>query len=1803
MRLHTWLALLFLTFLSSFALNPMGVSAAPREVISTPMPDVSEWQGQAQSYLGSLTNKGSISWDTYSSAVRAADVYASQQKWSDAIQAYETAAPYSTSYTYEFCRVWGNLAALHFRQSGPSDKAMAAAYNVVRLDNRKQFCQDGLQAVALGIMAQGYVKRGKNETAIALFKRSLALKEDPDLREKFGKLGPMPLTVDSTSDVDTSGAQSRICLKMSAPLLEDKSVKYEDYVKVSPSASIALSPEGKNLCIEGLDYSQKYKITLRKGMPGLGNSKITSDLVVDVTIPGMESRLSFRGNGYILPRVGGGVLPMVATNVAKAEIHILRINDRSLIAEIRDNGLRSTLYGYRFREIAQDRGEWVWSGDMDIKTEQNKQTVTAIPLNDILKKPQPGIYAVFAVPVDAAESTDANVAKKRLETSKRSLFGIIDEAMDGTPANLNDGSDDEGSADEYYNYDDYYTDRAVQWLMVSDIGLSAFQGTDGMTVSARSFATGQSVGGLDVRLYARNNAELARAKTDSDGLVRFPPGLFRAQGGNTPFMVMAFGANDDFSVLELNRPAFDLTDRGVGGREAPGALDAFLYTDRGIYRPGETVRLSALLRDNKANAVDNVPVTFALYRPDGVLAREITGRPNASGGISLDLPFDKESATGSWTVSAVIGKKTLNTIRFSIEDFVPDRIRVTLTKGQADAEGLPVNVEARYLYDAPAVELQVDATVTVLKDSNPFEAFAKYTFGMDKESFEVTRTDLELDLQTDEDGKASFVVPTDSPPDSTFPMTMRVSAAVSEEGGRAVRQSLLMPLRPKDFYIGLKAQVDDWRAVPEDSTVGFDIVAVNGEGNQVAAQGLNYTLYREDWRYQWAKQNNGLWQYNYQTFDKRVSGGQINAEAGKPATLSLPVRWGSYRLEVTDSSGAIASSISFEAGWGVSSNVTDTPDTLKISSDKASYNPGEKAKISLTPPFEGEVLLTVLNDKVLYTQTFSVPAHGRVVEVPVTAEWGVGAYVTASVFRPAEKTESRMPGRAVGLTWVAIDPAPRSLKVAMDLPKEVLPRQKISVPITVTGAAGDGEAFVTVALVDEGILQITDFATPDPAKYYYGKRRLAVDLRDSYGNLIDPRYDQLGVLRSGGDMDGQRNKNISETVVKPLALFSGIVTLDKDGKAVVTFDIPDFNGQVRLMAVAYSKTKVGNGDVQLIVRDPMVVQASLPRFMAPGDVADMTITLNNVSGASGNWKIAVTAEGALTAANAKATFDLVPGKQASHRANLKGVAVGVGRIVLDITAPDGTTRQSTWTMSVRPLQAEMVDRMFSLLKPGEKVTLTPAMLDDMLPGTGALTYSVSAYPNLDVVGLLQSLDRYPYGCLEQTTSRALPLLYMNEVAALSGNSKEGWDKLKPVQQKAIARILGMQTSEGGFGMWSSDSYVSEWGTAYAMDFLIRARDKGFDVPEAALARGVASLRKIVNFSSDKPSDYYLATAAYGLYVLSAVGEADAGSLRYFNDNRADALKSPIAKAQLAAALAKVGEMDRAKKTYASALEMIKQGDARWADVLPYGSFLRDLGAMVSLGAEVGADEQVLLTLADSMTDQMMKRRHYSTQEQAWLLMAANALYSRPNSMKLEINGAAMENNGRPLNMSYRQSTLTDNVIIANKGEKDLRAVMSVAGSPMQPLPAESNGYTITRSLLNLDGTPVDMKKIRQTDSMVVVIEGTVTAKGARHETMLIDFLPAGLEVENSRISDDGSLAGLSWLTNITASDHMEIRDDRYVTTYRLGSGSKFRAAYLVRAVTPGTFGVPPAYVEDMYSPELRARGDAGSITILPRSKK
>ena len=1591
----------------------------------------------------------------------------------------------------------------------------------------------------------------------------------------------------ASSRAEQHDGQLALTLEFSQPLVGtqafDTLISVTDPKGAAVQGSWSLEEDGKTLHFPFIQADQSYAVKIKAELAAADGKTLGSELAKDVYTGPMEPNAAFASQGNVLPARETRGLPVISVNVKDVDVEFMRVRDdevANFFAAYQKNGRRSSWeldprYGWgRNGAPISQIADSVYSNRFALSGKDNERTLNYLPTQNITELSRPGLY--FAVMKRAGSFSD------EFETA---------------------------------------------FFFVSDIGVHARAYEEALFVHAASLKTGGALGGVELSVLDAKGETVIGGKTDGNGNARLAYTLKADQ-------VLVARSGNDVSLLPFNQPALDLSEFAVAGRKQTW-FDVFAWSDRDLYRPGETIALSALLRDEDGNPIDPQPLFLTLKQPDGRTYAEAKLDPRDLNYFEWSREIPVDAPTGRWQVEFRTDPKDAQAaqgLTFRIEEFLPERLKLDLSTKQEQikpGEKFAFAVQGDYLYGAPAAGNRFSARLTVAVDQHPVDAHKDFWFGdptidLPKEAKDV------IDTELDERGHLEPEIEIAETAKPATPIAAIVSGSVYETGGRTVTRTLKRSVWPADVLVGLRPLFDLEEGSDARGRAGFELIRSNAKGDLVAGQHLKMTLVREHRDYHWTFDKESGWHFEYIDRYEDAETRDLDVTADKPAKFDVPVDWGNYRVEILDPATGLTTRLPFFAGWSWNDDNRGKearPDKVKLALDKAGYRVGDTIKVTVTPPQAGPGLLLVESDHLLFSKAIDA-RPGATFEIPVTDEFQRhDVYITALVFRGGSATDKITPARAVGEAWVPMDRADRKIDVAIEAPAQMKPETDLPVTVKAPALAGS-KAYVTVSAVDVGILNITRFARPDANAWFFAQRALGIDAYDLYGRVIESFDGATAKLRYGGDMALAALPQARRPTAKVLTvdLFSGAVALDAKGEAQVKLKMPDFNGTVRIVAQVFGESRYGGADTETIVRAPLVAEVSTPRVLAPGDRSSLTLDLQNFSGSEREFAVKVSANKPLAIDKGERKVKLADGAKTTLNFPLAALdGYGVGRI--DVQASGGDIRidrqfemvvRAAWP-SVMRSTARSLDRLDPVGFPADA---TEGLLADSI----AARLTVSSLPPLPFAAALRDLLKYPYGCIEQTTSKGYGALTLDDKTATSlhvtGLSAE---ERKTRVSGAVGRIASMQIPSGHFSMWGGDSYVNEYITPYVVEFLEDARDQGFLVPEEVLQKALKRLNDDLlsgghPFYGYEHSDHLrFANQAYAGYVLARVNRAPLGTLRALYDNERSKSKTALPLVHLAIALKLMGDEPRAQKAIEEAFA--KKDERPWY-LGDYGSELRDSALMVELAhryglSKPGYDGRVFdiaraLTNEGHQADAAQRKAGYrwlwlSTQEQIAIarlgktLLGGDADKVVSGTLAIGANSSGISPD-RLWSRTFGGAEIAAGVRFTPQGDLPLYLATDVAGIP-KTAPAFDDHYVwIQRQYYTLDGKPWEPTALKEGDSLIVGLK--LEAREAMPDALLVDLLPGGLEIENFNLTDakqwaDVVVDGITITDRAQAADvrHEEFRDDRYVAALNLAKGQTAHVFYLVRAVTPGTFQVPPPLVEDMYMPQVRGIGKSTPASV------
>ncbi|EXI89449.1 MAG: hypothetical protein AW11_01540 [Candidatus Accumulibacter regalis] len=1546
----------------------------------------------------------------------------------------------------------------------------------------------------------------------------------------------------------------------------------------------------------------RYVVRVQPGLTARNGSQLAQESRFSITSAAVPPAFYFASRGMVLPATQNGGLPVTTVNVPEVDIQFLRVKPDQLtrfLEKVVARGPTTSKQpngddGYGDGDDGGDpyynRGTRLKGAVSDWDLDQLHELTTSAFIGRFLTEQQADRRRVTFIPVETIPALREPGVYVAVMSQPNRFRG------------------------------DYQT----TYFYVSDLGLHLRQyAAGGADAYVSSLTDGKARSGVEVSWVDKHGKTLARSESNGDGRVSFAEKPAGAR-------VLMARKGEQMSLITLREAALDLAEFDIAGMPYV-PLRLFAYSGRNLYRPGEHFAVSVLARDADGHPVPPQPIQAILRRPDGRAQWTASWQPDpAFAGYyqrAIELPVD--AATGSWQLELradPAARMASTSMAFAVEEFLPERMKLELSTASErlsrTSSTWQVDVSGRYLYGAAAAGNSLIGVVTSERNRNPLaQKLPGFVFGdADEESVKARR---ELPATTlDDQGQAAVDVALETVVERRSPFTVRATLSLLESGGRPVVRSIERVFWPAPVLVGLRPMFVGAYA-RENTPAEFEVVRATADAALHAGTALPVRLFREDRQYYWRFDDQRGWHSGFTEGNELVATTQVSVPAGGRGRLSLPVTYGRYRVEVFDPETGQTTRFRFYAGWSAKDDETQgvRPDRVALKLDKPAYKAGDTARLTITPPHAGEALVTVEGERGLWARRLSIGADGTSIDIPIDKSWQRhDLYVAVMVLRPGGKDEKVTPARALGLVHLPLERSNRKLAVSLEAAQKIEPEQPLKVKVSVPEAKGQ-KTLLTLSAVDTGILNITRFASPDPFAFFFAKLRYGADAYDIYGRVIEKMAGDQGKLKFGGDAGPQPTRSMPKKV-RLVDLFSGPVMLDENGQAEVSLAVPDFNGSLRLMAVAASGERFGWQEAEVTVAAPLIVELATPRFLAVGDRAVLALDVQNLAGSAQQISVAVSNADGLQIQDGEQRFRLQDQQKRTLRIPIDaGSALGLTEIRVRVDSPRvRIDRRFALQVQAPTPRQSVLERL--AIAPGASVEVRAAELGGFLRGSVAATLALSNQTPIDVRSAVQGLLRYPYGCAEQTTSSAYPHVFIDQTSA----QKFG---LKPFTQaeraemldKAIARLAGMQAPNGGFSLWGNLSEYQYWLSAYVSNFLLDAREQGFNVPPAVekrafefllkgLQEGVAGLptgEVKYNENSVWNDHRYagsgrFAVLAYGAYVLARQGKAPLSTLRQLAESQA-AAPSGLALVHLGLALKLMGDEARANEAIAAGLIKRRAGPlyAWWGD---YGSNLRDWALI-----EVLLDRHQLTpagraNLVNQVAAEMVGRRYFSTQEKLALFLLGRSFATetarewRGEWLSAGKTQAIGGQGTQYLPLSAEQ--LAAGVTIRNAGSERLFAELNLAGNPASTPAERRDDFDLKRDWFTAEGKPLGDRPLRVGETAIVRLR--VKSAGRYANGLVVDYIPAGVEIENTHlVQGEQSVVTIDGVDPRQAMqnsniEHVEFRDDRFVVAARLAGEMQF--FYRVRVVTPGRFVVPPSYAEDMYQPQVYGLSGAQQTMLI-----
>ena len=1540
--------------------------------------------------------------------------------------------------------------------------------------------------------------------------------------------------------------------------------------KIEPAVDTQTELTENGFIIKGFfSASEAYTLTIKNVLRGTLGAKLDADFTKDLFFGEMPANIEFTSKkGLYLSSKGSRNVGIRITNIPKVKLKVVKVYENNLLSYVRNN--RYENYDY--------------SGEIGVPNGFNYGT------------DDQGIYSDIII-------------DRTIETGNLSkIHGV---------SVLNMPMPEQGKLRGVYlvnlNSNDEYYQNATKLVSVSDLGIIAKKSADGneLMVFVNSIIDAEPMSNVEIKLVSTNNQIMDTQKTDSKGVIIFEK--LNEKAPNFKLAMITARTEDDFNYMLLDDTQIETSRFEVEGKRANSTgYDAFVYGDRDIYRPGETIHFNTVIRDSKWASANEIPLKIKLLLPNGREFKSFLKNTNEQGAIETSIPLDRAAVTGTYTIEILNGNDVLLTSKpISIEEFMPDRIKVDITAKDTYKTGETVNLLAiaTNLFGPPASNRNYEMDFSLKRKAFFAKGFEAYSFDIQND------TKFEHDLRqgsTDENGQAKQAFQLATTYQDMGVLEGNVFVTVFDETGRPLNRVKSFDVFTQDTFYGIGLS-DYYVGTHVPMTIPLAAVSTDGKAKSANAE---VSVYRIDYQ-TIVEKVDGYIRYNSKRQEKLVQTKNINFSAGKSSIKFIPQVSGEYEIRIAQTGAKSYASRQFYAyGFGSTSGSSfevNNEGQVLMEFDKTQYEVGDKAKVLMKTPFAGKMLVTVEKGNVLEHFYVDTDKKSAEIDIKITEEMLPNVYVTATLIRSIKDNDMPL---TVAHGWAPMKVEKSSNKLPVEIVAVKESRSKRKQKVTIKTKANTE---LTVSVVDEGILQIKNFHTPDIYNYFYQKQALEVSSHDLYQFL----FPELSLASSSIGGDGynleKRVNPLSNGRTKLVAVWSGILKTGMGGEATFEFEIPQFSGDLRIMAVAYKDEAFGSANTNMKVKDPIVISTGAPRFLSPNDEVVIPVTVTNTTKNATTASVAVNLTGGLTLQGTNNQSITVPaGKEVRTMFTIKAPAsIGTGSIDVVVNGFKEKFSEKI-DLTVRPTTSLLKSSMSGVVLAGKSESIN--LGNDYMAGTAQASMLVSRSPMVQFAKQLDYLLGYPHGCIEQTVSKAFPQLYFADFTKtiaknsralnLSKNSPSGvgggendWNPQFNVQA-AIRKVENMQLASGALSYWQGGDSESWWGTAFAAHFLLEAKKADFEVVDDNLNRMLDYLTTKTSMQDLTEIDYiYNETGTwttrtiakhemiYSLYTLAMAGKANQPVMNYYKSN-ADLLTTDE-RYMLAASFAQIGDDGSFKqllpKDYVIENTQKQTGGS-------FASPIRNLA--ISLNSLVESDPENLQVpkLARILSQAIKSTPYLSTQESVFSFLALGKIAKRTGNSdataSLSVDNKVLANfTGTDLNI---EKGIAGNLVnIAAKGKGGLYYFAQQEGlSATGTYTEEDNFLKVRRQFLNRTGQPIS-GTLKQNQLVVVKVSISSTLGTPVDNVVVTDMLPAAFEIENPRLSEDRNM---TWIKNASTPQHFDIRDDR-INFYTTADATEKTFYYLVRVVSRGKFKLGPIAADAMYNGDYRSYNGGGSLVV------
>jgi uncharacterized protein YfaS (alpha-2-macroglobulin family) len=1523
---------------------------------------------------------------------------------------------------------------------------------------------------------------------------------------------------------------------------EPGNMNTKGFVEITPKVKFFVETRYWNeLTIKG-DFKprQTYHVEVLGGLKTEDGAALNEPFSADVVMPDYEPTIRFKVPGMYLGLKGSRLVPFEAVNVgSKVEVTLQRLYDTNVVYFLNKKLDAEDSY-WRRDSLLSDIGTETIKREIPVSVDINTPKDIVLDLKSMLPDEQQGLFQLRA-----HDPNDENVSDNKI-------------------------------------------------VLITDIGILFKKAPREMLVWAASLKDAMPVADATVKVFSKKNLLIAEGRTDENGLMHFKD--LDLTNDREPFAVTVT-KGDDLSFLEVGSSVITETDFDVQGRPYLSAgYEGFIYSDRGVYRPGEKANVRTIVRAPGVRIPESFPVIFEIKRPDGKKFKEYNAVLNQFGTADVEVEFPDYALTGEYKIALKVpgGENAIGEAKINVEEFMPDSLKVTARIADQrfkKEDAIPVDVNVQQNYGAPAADRDVDVSFNLKTARFEPKDYKGFVFEDETREFSFKREYLDV-KQSDENGNANVEIKLGDLklPPSALEMSVRVTAKEIGGRGSSVYEERNIDVYP--YYIGVKPQSEGNGALGQD--MKFDYVALLPDGQKTPQAEISVDVCKMIWNSMIRKDANGKWQWVTESREDCFDHKPLTLQDAAGVFVFTPQDAGDYvlRFKGAGEKAHAASVKVFVEGPGVVSWAKERPDRIELAFDKPAYAVGETAQLTVKTPFAGKGLLTCASDSIFLSKTFDVSAEAQQEAIEITEDFSPNAYCALTVIRPVTAGEQWTSHRGYGVVPVVVNNEVHMTVIEVKAPAEVRPKD--TARLDIQGPVGQPMEF-SVALVDDAILRLTAFKTPDPYAFFYGKRMNALTTSDIYSLLMpELEEEKVGADSSpsgdGAAYDAKHHNPVNAKRVKSAVIWKSQIVTDADGKASVDFTVPDFNGRLRWVVVGAGETDFAAqaGDIKVV--DPLVLNPFLPRFLAMNDDFLLPVSVSNMTKVAGSVGVSIEPSAGFTVTGEQSqSVALAPGKEGVVVFKLTApIAPQKGEI--KISASLGTEVVSSVTeLAVRPPVSWSVLNGTVDVPAGETRTFTVPGI--WLDGTARMKLMVSGMPVLKFSGGLGYLMKYPYGCIEQTVSSVFPLLYLRDLAGAIDSQKYAPGSIEKVVNAGIERAMSMQSISGSFGMWPGHRKVYAFGSVYATDFLVEADQAGYAVPHFAKVLALGYLEKVL---SNKDDDYTPELKAYAAYVLAKAGRVNASWIRRLQEMKE---KLPFeSRFYVAAALGVLGDRKAVE-------DILGQGFPDEPVTRDNGglltSYARQNAVALSIYMDIDPQNAMIPVLVSRLEKSMTNGRWASTQENAQALIALGKYARYYSGEDVEFAGTVKVGDAIRAFNSHEVLQISDfdlsgqPVEVTVTGKGTAYVYWTSEGVPAEGLAKEEDkGLKVRREYLHRNGKPADLKSIKQGDTLIVDLS---FGSAGIDNVVVEDLLPAGFEVENPRLKTTEKMDASP--DDMLDPVNIDVRDDRMVLFLDAKAGTQ-HYRYIVRAVTKGDFVLPAVKAEAMYDPSVYSVSGQGRVQVV-----